>query len=343
MLFRSYLTGRTSSVNIHGVQSKERLVSYGVPQGSVLGPILFTLYVSALKDLLQKHDVAYHIYADDIQIYVPFKWESEGGHELAHQKLANCIADVKLWMSDNSLVINAAKTEFMYVQTAHQLRTYKKQPLQLRDCVIHPSKTVKDLGILFDETLTLDNNISSVVSRCYYEMRSIGRIRQNITRDACTTAMRSKVLSKLDYCNCVLAGCNQRQLYRLQKVQNQAARIISKTKRIEHISPVLEDLHWLRVDKRISFKVLTLVYKARNDKAPEYINDLIPSYVPTRQLRSSSASMLHIPRMQKQVTRGAFSICAPRLWNSLPPIIKEAESLDIFKKRLKTYLFPSDI
>ena len=150
----------------------------------------------------------------------------------------------------------------------------------------------------------------------------------------------SLVISRLDYGNSLLCGITAKELRNLQAVQNRAARLITLTRSTSHITPTLQALHWLPVSARIDFKVLVLIYKALSDSAPSYIRDLLTVHQPTRHLRSSSQSMLHVP-MGKMSTVGdrAFSIYGPTAWNKLPLSIKELSSVHSFKSHLKTHLF----
>ena len=128
----------------------------------------------------------------------------------------------------------------------------------------------------------------------------------------------------------------------LQLIQNAAARVLMRTNRRDHVSPVLAYFHWLPVKFRIEFKILLLTYKALNDRAPSYLKDLIVRYFPNRALRSQTAGLLVVPRVSKSRMGGrAFSYQAPLLWNQLPVYVREADTLSLphFKIRLKTFLF----
>ena len=130
------------------------------------------------------------------------------------------------------------------------------------------------------------------------------------------------------------------KIKKLQHVQNAAARLITLSRKHEHITPILLNLHWLPVNYRIIFKILLITYKALNDLAPTYVRDLLTPYTPPRQLRSSSKDLLSIPHFNLK-TYGArsFSVAAPTLWNTLPSDIKNSSSVSLFKHKLKTFLF----
>ncbi len=146
--------------------------------------------------------------------------------------------------------------------------------------------------------------------------------------------------SRLDYCNALLGGCSARLINKLQMVQNAAARVLTRTRKYDHISPVLSTLHWLPTKHRIDFKILLITYKALNGLAPQYLSELLSHYSPPWPLRSQNSGHLIIPRISKSTAGGrSFSYVVPKLWNNLPNTVREADTLCQFKSRLKTHLF----
>jgi hypothetical protein len=161
-----------------------------------------------------------------------------------------------------------------------------------------------------------------------------------LTTEATTLVTHAFVSSRLDSNNPLLYGLPKTKLQKLQRIQNSAARIITRTKKNDHITPHLMDLHWLPITKRIEFKILTLVYKCLNNLAPSYLCSLVKVQHPVRTLRSSVAPTLVVPKSKlKSYGDRAFENAAPKLWNSLPPVVRNSETLESFKSALKSHLF----
>ena len=207
-------------------------------------------------------------------------------------------------------------------------------------CLISPDATTKNLGIVYDSTLSMENQVNAVCRGAYLRLHNISRIRRFLTQDATKTLIQAFVISKLDCGNALLSGVSTNLLRKLQRVQNMAARVITFTLRREHISPVLRSLHWLPIHRRIEFKILLLVYLCLHDIAPQYLADMLTTHAVTRSLRSTDKQLLVVPRSKlKRHGDRSFNVVAPVLWNSLPECMKSSSSVASFKRTLKTFLF----
>ena len=141
------------------------------------------------------------------------------------------------------------------------------------DMQVSPSSKVRDLGVVFDQYLTFHDHISGICKSTHFHLRGIGRIRNLLTFDATAQLIHALITSRLDFCNSILYNLPNKQIERLQRIQNQAARMLKRIPRRNHITPVLRELHWLRVHDRIIFKILLLTHRAVNNTAPEYLCD----------------------------------------------------------------------
>lgn len=188
--------------------------------------------------------------------------------------------------------------------------------------------------------LSVETFVNNKCKTAQFFLRTISKLRQCLTHASAKTLVQSYVLSKIDYCNSVLYGSQNMYLDRLQKVQNYAARVVNMVPKRSHISPELTKLHWLPIKQRVTFKVLLYTYKALHSLAPTYLSDLLVPYIPVRELRSSCLNLLEEPKFRRARYGGrAFAVVAPKLWNGLPLAIKQSNSVDSFKRRLKTLLF----
>jgi hypothetical protein len=213
-------------------------------------------------------------------------------------------------------------------------------PINIGGSDISASSSAKDLGILLDDTLQLKDHVRNICRKASFGIYKIGRIRKYLDRKSIERLVHAFVSSHLDCNNSLLYGLPNNLLSSLQRAQNSAARLITGTKRHEHISPVLQDLHWLTIENRISFKILLLTYKAIHGHAPSYIRNLI-SLSTNSSLRSAHQLALKPGPFVKTSSYGdrAFAVAAPKLWNNIPFTIRSAVSVDQFKTKLKTFLF----
>ena len=221
---------------------------------------------------------------------------------------------------------------------------YRPRPpldyIRVGEEVIQSSKQARNLGVGFDQCLDFKEHVKITCKSAFFRIRSIAKIRRYLSQSTTETIVHAYITSRLDYCNALLYGLPKYLISRLQLLQNSAARLVTLTRKQQHITPILRNLHWLPVHYRITFKILLLTYKALNGLAPDYIKDLLKYNDSRRTLRSSNNRLLDEPRANlKTYGERAFSVAAPRLWNKLPLQIRLSSSEAVFKTNLKTHLF----
>ena len=345
--FSSYLADRTQRVYIKGTCSSDRNLQYGVPQGSVLGLILFTLYTEPISRIAMMHGIHHHKYADDTQLYIDFTPTAEEDQSRAEAwgRMERCIKDIKYWMAYSKLKLNDSKTEVLVVTSKAHAEINQNIPLKVGDTAIKPTVAARNLGIIFDNRLSLESHVAQLCKSAFFQIQKIYRIRKYLDMEATKTAVHSLVLNKLDYGNSQFLNAPKALISRMQKVQNAAARLIYRVPRREHITPYLKDLHWLKVEFRIKYKVMVLTYLSIVGKAPSYMTDMLEVKRISRPLRSENEIRLqenNLGMRPQQITkygRMSFEQAAPTLWNSLPAEVRSAESVASFKSRLKTHYF----
>ena len=239
------------------------------------------------------------------------------------------------------LKLNDSKTEFMVISPKHLAHNVPQiSSLRVGDTDVQAVSSAKNIGVIMDKHLTMKDHVNTLCKASYMQLRNIGKIRKYLTDDSAATMIHSFVTSRLDSLNALLYGLPDCILKRLQLIQNQAAKIVTRKKKHDHVTPLLISLHWLPIQHRIRFKILLLAHKCLHGKAPRYLSSLLEVYVPTRALRSSEQFLLKVKKARlKTYGHRAFSVAAPPLWNELPEELRKCENEDVFKNRLKTVIF----
>ena len=335
--FKSYLSNRTQCVSVGGHTSDSCKLDCGVPQGSVLGPVLFTLYTQPLSDVIASHNCDFHKYADDTELHRSAPPDS---FTSAQSVVQRCVDDVQVWMSNNYLKLNTDKTEAIPISTSARAAPFSNQSTVIGGLSIQFQSCVKYLGVKIDQSLTFQDHISSVCRAAFLELRRISSIRRYLSKDATAKLVSAMITSRLDYCNSILCGLPAGQISRLQHIQNSAARLVLLKKKRDHVTPLLKELHWLPLTFRIDFKMACLAFKHFDGTLPPYLSRTLTTYCPSRSLRSSSEKLLKVPKFNlKTAGQRSFQYLAPTIWNNLPSDLRNLPTLSIFKSHLKTHFF----
>ena len=239
-------------------------------------------------------------------------------------------------MSQNFLQLNRDKTEIIIFGNKEPRQKIARH---LNTLGLQTTSQARNLGVLIDSDLNFDSHIKSITKSSFYHLKNIARVRGFMSRSDLETLIHAFISSRVDYCNALFTGLPKKSIKRLQLIQNAAARLLTRTKRSTHITPILKSLHWLPVQHRIDFKVMLTVYKSLNGLGPKYIRDMLKPYKPKRPLRSSGLDLLSVPKVKNKSGESAFSFYATRSWNKLPFDLRHASSISSFKSGLKTLLF----
>ena len=310
-----------------------------MPQGSVLGPVIFSMHTQPISETFRQRQMSYQFYADDSQLY---KASAPENITDLIRSMEECIREVKSWMDSNKLKLNENKTELMLCgNTSGKNKKLPTVSLCINGCTIQSSVYVKNLGFYLNNTMSMEIQISNLCKVLTLYLKKIASIRDFLTFDVASKLVTTFILSRVDYCNSLLLGISRDKLHRLQVIQNSAAKLITRKKRMAHSSPILYELHWLPIEIRINYKTAMLCYKCLNDEAPQYLQDLLTIYVPSRTLRSSSdRTKLVVPKYRyKTIGERSFTVSGPKVWNSIPKNIRESPTIETFKSKLKHFLF----
>ena len=338
----SYITGRMQCVRCNNDKSTVSVVSSGVPQGSVLGPLLFLLYTAEVLEVIRTNGLHGHGYADDTQIYGSC---TPADTATLRSNMLRCIDDVTAWTSSNRLKLNPEKSEFMWCATSRMQHHIDRSPFVIGGVAIEPQLKVQLLGVTLDSDLSMSSHVSRTISSCFYQLRRLKSIRRALPVEATKTLVSALVFARCDNQNGLFIGVTQRQIDRLQQILNASARLIYGGTKRDHVTLFLRDkLHWLRFRQRITYKLCLTVYKALHEKSPKYIRELIipaSRNAARARLRSakSDTNTVVCPRVRHYYGERGFSFAGPSAWNNLSAATRQSQSLESFKSALKTELF----
>ena len=338
--FYSFLNDRDFSVIIGKNESDRAKMVTGVPQGSILGPVLFTVYTIELFYLLDSLNVECHFYADDTQIYFTVL-DLEQGKAKFHE----IYTAVESWMFKRKLKLNSGKTEIMLVGSQSKLEILNNlNDMTVGTSIVTLSKQVKSLGVVIDQSLSLKQQINYTKKKAVFNLMNISRISRFINESARMKLVHGLVFSVIDFCNSIYYGLPNSDLHGLQIILNSAARIVTGMPRFsrDRITPVCIKLHFLPIKARIIYKLCLITYKALKFNQPKYLSELLKTYNPetSMNLRSIDENRLNEPVVSRSaVVKRSFEYSAPRLFNMLPIEIRQTNTVKSFKKSLKTYLF----
>ena len=332
--FNSYLSNRTQTVRIHSALSDPLPMVNGVPQGSILGPILFSIYINDLPKI--PRSCSTDCYVDDTKLYMCFPVQD---YQSAITEINNDLIKIRNWCCDNLLLLNPDKTELIVYGSRQLLSKLPDFQLTLLGKKLIPAQTVKDLGVTFDRNLNFNEHILKTVSSCMSGLGQISRVKYVLKKELLVTVINSLVFSRLYYCSVVWSNTTDRNIRKLQGIQNFAARIISGTRKYDHITPVLKELRWIPVKLQLYYREAIMAFKCMTGTAPSYLSSQFVSRGSVSGRVTRQSTQLNIPLLKTASGHRTFYFRIVKLWNDLCPELKLSMTIRDFKRKLKTLLF----
>ena len=334
--FHSYLEECSQFVRIGCSMSPVTLCTMGVPQESVLGPILFSLFISPIAHIVSSYGLLQQQYADDTQLYVAI---SKDNYDTPVAKLELCLSTFHTWFCYNGLALNPDKSEAIVFGITQRSRFFPiTSTVNVAGTLVQISNQVRILGVTLGSRLSFDAHIPALSKSCFYHIRARRHIRPNLTLD-CSKNIACCRLSPR-FANATLVGISIKNISRLQRLQSTLARIVICQRGSISISRTLEELHWLPIKCSIDYKVATLTCNLLESGEATYLRSRITSKIFRRALRSSADDrQLELCSSHTKIGSRARLCAAPAIWNSLPYDIRAAPSVSIFRSSLKTHYF----
>lgn len=330
--FKSYLSNKSQYVTVNGVKSHKLCSSVGIPQGSTLGPLLFSLYVNELPDICP--DLNVQLYADDAVVFA----HGSSADDIA-SKLTEGLNRIQTWLENQGLVLNTAKTVCMYLsKTSVEL---PRSNVYIGSDELELVSHFKYLGVILDSQLSFKKHIKKVTNVVKFNLQNFRQIRPYMSNDAAKTYLHCMILSHMEYCFPIWSVTDITTLKPIEQLYKQSIKILDKESNWVHHCPLLKKYSLLNFKNLKTFKYGCLIYKTIKNMAPPPLKqffkqkDIATSRIITRSITRGDCEIQHRNSVK---TRNVLSVVACKLWNTLPVKIRKCSTLSTFKKCLKKWL-----
>lgn len=346
--FKTYLSNREQAVVTEDKDGEMRFssvktVERGVPQGSLLSPILFSIFTADLPKYIQS--CKFHFYADDIQLYFSFEGKNTKD-AIAH--INNDLKNIYTWSERNSLILNPQKSQVLVLGTKYQIKLVKECPekIKINGVVLEQVTSARNLGLILDGELKYAEHVSGKIKTAFYKLKTLYKIRPYIKEELRVLLTDSLVLSQFNYCSSVFGPrLNSNTDRAIQRVQNACIRFCYNIPRRDHITPYLNKKGILNMGARRELLYACTVQRVIWNKKPEYLFDKLIwiKDISQRCHRSTTQNLLSIPKHKTTRYRGCFRFNAAKIWNDLPPPMRQKMSVHCFKTKFKSALLKKQL
>ena len=329
--FENYLIGRRQCVYMSNCTSDFVTVKSGVPQGSILGPLLFCIYINDMCNLNFQAQTKISLYADDTAVF-----NNNTNLVAVQENLEKDFELISKWLENNDMFLHPGKTKLMIFGPKRKIIN-KQFSIKYKDVNLEKVENMKYLGIILDSRLLWNEHVSYIRTKLCRSINCIRRVKHLIPRKILVNLYYSLILPHIDYCCTAWGNCSKTNLNSIQKLQNKYARLVLNANFYTSQCSLMTTLSWQPVEHRIKYQYCLTVYKILNNLAPSYLEKLINRLNPSYSTRYSENSSLLVPHPKTEYKKRSFSYTGSLLFNKLPITVQQSHSLQVFKKSCLRY------
>lgn len=334
--FNSYLVGRMQCVRSDETSSDWCGLVAGVPQGGVLSPLLFSIFINSLAGRFSSY---FHLYADDLQLYSFFDICDIGtAIDLINHDLVN----ISRWANAYGLLVNPTKSQVIIIGSRYMTDLLDRMtvpPVVYEGTIISYTNVVKNLGVLFDRNLSWTSHVNQISKKVHATVHSLRRLQNFLPIKTKVNLAQTLLFSLMDYADVCFLDATSELFSKIDRLQNLCIRFVYGLRKFDHVSKYRKDLKWLPSRFRLNVHILTLLYNIlHNPSIPCYLRERYEYlYSRDKPLRPQTRLLLRTPPHHTQAFGNSFTVISIRLWNSLPSEIRESASIGMFKRRLREH------
>ena len=334
--FDSYLRGRSQSVRYEDSSSDWCDITAGVPQGGILSPLLFSVFINSISNVISSN---YHLYADDLQLYRHFDVNDA---TIAINSLNSDLHNISMWAKSHGLLVNPTKSQAMLIGSRYMcnlLEQVSVPSVQLDGTPIAFTNTAKNLGLIFDNNLSWRAHVTEICKKVHYSFHSLKRLQKFLPLNTKITLAQTLLLPLIDYADVCFLDASEGLVDKLERLQNLCIRFIYGLRKYDHVSHFRAELKWLSIRQRRSSHILSFLFNIlKNLSSPPYLRErFMFLFSRDRDCRSITSLLLKTPSHSSSFYDKSFSVQAVRLWNALPPDIRATSTIGSFKRRIKEH------